>query len=328
MSTSTDPSSNRKRWRTILWVLALIMLILWRIPLVTDLWREIITGEVISPPTQALDSTQLALQEDMAAEKASLYPALISITGGTFSMGSTNSDSDEWPLHDVQVSDFELGKYEVTNAQFCAFLNQKGNKARNEITWLEIENQYCLIEKKEGKFIPKVGYALFPVVKVNWYGATAYVAWLNKTSSKKGWRLPTEAEWEYAAGGGELNRTAYAGTDFERSLNVYAWYEKSSDTDLHEVGTTIQSNKLGLYDLSGNVWEWVSDRYDSEYYTKCKGQGKVKNPRGSKSIYFVKRILRGGSCYRPADYSRISFRNESNPYNRFDDGGFRVARIR
>ncbi len=322
MPTPEKPSSQKRHpLRFLLWLLPMAGLFLWRFSDVKEKWQTAFSQDSLVVPL--VDSTLIL---EKKREKEMPFPKMIHIAGGTFTMGSTNSDSDEWPLHEVRVSGFELGKYEVTNAQFCAFLNAKGNQKRREISWLEIEGTYCLIEQKEGKFVPKAGFDLFPVVEVNWFGALAYTEWLNEVSGQKGWRLPTEAEWEYAAGGGEEQRNAYSGTNFERYLSSYAWYERNSKSQMHEVGTTLKPNNLGLYDMSGNVWEWCADRYNSSYYAQCKAKGLSIDPQGHPSVYNTQRIQRGGSAFRPAAFCRASFRQEINPYNRLDDSGFRLAR--
>ena len=133
--------------------------------------------------------------------------------------------------------------------------------------------------------------------------------------SQKGFRLPTEAEWEYAAMGGRYH--TYAGTNNDASLKDYAWYGLNSDNKTHEVGTK-QANKYGIYDMSGNVWEWCWDWYSRG--TPTSGQS---DPRGAASGFL--RVYRGGSWLCSADFAARAFRADYGPVNRYSDVGLRVA---
>jgi len=123
---------------------------------------------------------------------------MVLVPAGPFLMGSTDADpdaaDDEQPQHEVVLDAFYIDQTEVTNAEFCRFLNDKGNQEEGGVTWLELDSDYCLIERSGGQFVPKSGYADHPVIEVSWYGARAYARWAGK-------RLPTEAEWEKAARG-------------------------------------------------------------------------------------------------------------------------------
>jgi|GEM_PF-4159864 formylglycine-generating enzyme required for sulfatase activity len=144
---------------------------------------------------------------------------MVFVKGGYFNMGSNDYDNEK-PIHGVTLSDFYIGKYEVTNEQFCHFINDKGNQIEGGETWLEM-SEYVLIERKNGQFAPKAGYANHPVIEVSWYGATAYAKWLREQTGKK-YRLPTEAEWEYGARGGrQTNDYKYAGSN---NVDEVAWY--------------------------------------------------------------------------------------------------------
>lgn len=235
-------------------------------------------------------------------------PEFISIKGGLFTMGDIwkDGDSDERPVHTVKIKDFQISKHEVTNSQFCEFLNEKGNQVQDGKRWLDINDEDVLIYEKNGIFFPKKGYANHPVVEVSWYGANAYCKWL-------GGRLPTESEWEYAARSGG-KKEKWSGVGDKNNLDEYAWYDKNSGDHVHPVGK-LKANNSGLYDMSGNVWEWCNDWYD--YY---KGS--------SETISFGKtyRVVRGGSCQDSAHDLRTTYRSRINPTYTDYLIGFRVVK--
>ena len=248
-------------------------------------------------------------------------PRMVKITGGTFPMGSEEGDRDEKPVHSVTVSDFYLAETEVTNEQFCVFLNVKGNQEEGGVTWLEM-SEYVQIEERAGRFVPKLDMAQHPVVEVSWYGARAYCQWLSETRPGT-YRLPTEAEWEYAAGGGASGRTKWAGTDQESSLRNYGNYSGTGGKDSYDNTAPVKSfepNKLGLYDMSGNVWEWCQDWWGNGYYASSPS----RNPTGPSSG--VDRVLRGGSWYGSPQLLRVADRSNGYPGYRGISIGFRPAR--
>ena len=262
---------------------------------------------------------------------------MMPVKGGMFQMGSKDGGSDEKPVHSVTVSDFYLGKYEVTNAEFVKFLNEKGNQTEGGNEWVNLSGSYsgekCRIQKSGGIFSVEQGYENHPAIYVSWYGATAYTKWLSEKTGKV-FRLPTEGEWEYAAGGGASGRTKWAGTDSESSLSRYAnfcddncsksW--KTTDQDDGYAHTApvgkFQSNKLGLYDMSGNVYEWCSDWYVANYYEQFKNKT-ANNPKGPASGTY--RVCRGGSWGILPDYCRAADRFWCSPSYRYYNIGFRVA---
>jgi len=241
---------------------------------------------------------------------------MIFVKGGTFTMGSTEQ-SDEKPEHHILLSDFKISKYEITNIEFCEFLNERGNQTEGDKTWLDIKDEDCQIIKNGSKFSPKMGKENHPIIEVTWYGARAYCKWA-------GGRLPTEAEWEYAARGGkDETGYKYAGSD---NIGDVAWYTKNSydkgkdsrDYGTHEVGTK-KANELGIYDMSGNVWEWCSDWYDSDYYSDSPKQ----NPQGVKSGSY--RVYRGGGWSGSASDCRVANRGDFNPASSGRHLGFRLV---
>jgi sulfatase modifying factor 1 len=236
-------------------------------------------------------------------------PKMIKITGGTFEMGD-----DTYTRHQVTLNTFYLSETEITNAQYAAFLNQAQPSSADLGKWIKLASSK--IELNGAVYQAKSGYENHPVVYVSWYGATAYC-------DQMGYRLPTEAEWEYAAGGGASGRTKWAGTNDENTLSQYGVYKASGTAEVKSK----KKNRLGLYDMSGNVYEWCQDWYDSDYYQTCLDQGVVNNPKGPSGGTY--RVLRGGSWYdNHASYLRVSRRLFSNPSIQHGDYGFRVARTR
>ena len=252
---------------------------------------------------------------------------MVFVQGGTFQMGSDDSDSEK-PVHTVTVSDFYMGKYEVTVAEFKAFVDATSYKTdadksgsstvyRNN-TW-ETQKGVNWKYDTRGNLRPSNEYN-HPVLHVSWNDAVAYCEWLSKKTGQT-YRLPTEAEWEYAAGGGSTNRTKWAGTNAESDLRRYANYDGNQDGHLltAPVGS-LQANGLGLHDMSGNVWEWCSDWKDA-YSSSAQ-----INPTGPASGSL--RVLRGGSWYDAPQYCRVAFRHYFTPGNRFFNVGFRLARTK
>ena len=234
---------------------------------------------------------------------------MVFVQGGTFFMGSNDGYDNEKPIHKVYVKDFYIDKYEVTNEQFCKFLNEKGNQSEGGAQWLDIKDTDCKIMKQGGRYVPATGYANHPVIDVSWYGARAFCQWAGK-------RLPTEAEWEYAARGASAgSATTYAGSN---NVDHVAWYRDNSGGSTHPVGTK-QANELGLYDMSGNVWEWCADWYGHDYYSKSP----YENPTGPASGN--SRVLRGGSWDDDTNSCRVASRGWFSPFNGFNNLGFRVV---
>jgi len=209
---------------------------------------------------------------------------MIIVQGGTFWMGCTaEQGSDchyrEKPVHEVTVSSFNIGKYAITQAQWQAVMGDNPSHFKGES---------------------------LPVEQVSWNDAQKFINRLNEATGKK-YRLPAEAEREYAARGGDKSQ----GYKYSGSNNVgdVAWYEDNSGGKTHPVSRK-QPNELGIYDMSGNVWEWCDD-WVSLYPN---GGGRTKDRR-----------LRGGSWERPSVRSRITDRGSTNPANRWKAIGFRVA---
>jgi formylglycine-generating enzyme required for sulfatase activity len=244
---------------------------------------------------------------------------MVFVEGGTFQMGSDDSEADdnEKPVHSVTLSDFSIGKYEVTNAQFCAFLNEKGNREERGAEWINLDGSYgkekCRISIRGNRFVVERGYDDHPVIYVSWYGARAFCNWL-KEKTGKNYQLPTEAQWEFAARGGNKSRGyTYAGTD---ELDALGWYSNNSVGGTHKVGQK-GPNELGIYDMSGNVIEWCED-----WYGDYNGNAE-RNPAGPPSGSY--RVYRGGSWNIDARYCRVTYRRGVYPEDRYLSLGFRVT---
>jgi formylglycine-generating enzyme required for sulfatase activity len=247
-----------------------------------------------------------------------LREQFVFIESDTFKMGDLRGvgSEDERPVHEVILSDFKISRYEITNQQYCDFLNSADSSEIKVNEWLDLSSSYCQIKRRQdGQFEPRSGFDRHPVVMVTWNGADAFARWI-------GGRLPTEAEWEFAARGGNKSKGyIYSGSD---SLDSVAWYYKNSGFESHPVRTK-NPNELELYDMSGNVWEWCYDWYDENYYEECYQQGIVKDPKGPTSSLIEARVLRGGSWVGVGRVCRAANRNRGVPVGRSYSWGFRVV---
>ncbi len=279
----------------------------------------------------SIESIAIALgikSEKESEIKTSNGDELIYVEGGRFVMGDTWGDgySDEKPTHRVELTyDFYVGKYPVTFEEYDRYCKETG--AEKPYDW----------DRGRGRR---------PVVSVSWFDAIEYCNWLSEKEGLpiayygdgslldenrrkteditrvKGYRLLTEAEWEYAARGGKKSMGyKYSGSNSPDSV---AWYDSNSGDKTHEVGKK-KRNELGLYDMSGNVWEWCSDWWGS--YSSSAQTNPYNNKAGSNRVY------RGGSCYHDATYVRVAFRDYETPTDagssRADAGstlGFRICR--
>ncbi len=251
-------------------------------------------------------------------------PEMVFVQGGAFKMGSNEGAVNEKPIHSVSVDNFYIGKYEITVVQFAAFIKETAyvtTAEREDSSHAYVDGngkwQHGIYWKHgvSGSLHPSSEYN-HPVIHVSWYDATAYCEWLSRKTNKK-YRLPTEAEWEYAArGGNRTNEYKYSGSN---NIGDIAWYYDNANKVTHTIGTK-QDNELGIFDMTGNVWEWCNDWYDAQYYQNSLSQ----NPLGAASGSF--RVIRGGAWNYYESICRVTFRYYSNPADRSYDVGFRVVR--
>lgn len=251
-------------------------------------------------------------------EKSLTFPEMIPIKGGTFLMGTENGKMNSRPAHLVKVSSFDMSKYEVTAGQYVLFLNATKLKPDSTSYWINFGHQ---IIYEEGVYEWVNGEEGFPVTYVTRVGAKAYAKWLSDTLGQH-FEIPTEAEWEFAAS--KNNNNDNFGFSGNEDPNQVAWFEWNSGSVLHPVGM-LNPNELGLYDMSGNVWEWTYDLYDDAYYQYLSSKGEIAiNPTGPESGEFVTR--RGGS-YLNKDTVKI-WKREIYYGTHFDNIiGFRIVRI-
>ena len=260
-----------------------------------------------------IDAENKAKSEEKIKEKTS--GSMIKVEGGNFDMGSNSGESDEKPIHKVTVSSFYISKYETTQEEYQ---NIMGNNPSNfKVSNLPVEYvswfdaiKFCNAKSKKdglsvaynetsGELLDSSGNVTTDITKV------------------KGYRLPTEAEWEYSARGGNKSQgyTYSAGN----SLEEVAWFSSNSGNKTHEVGTK-KANELGIYDMSGNVSEWCTDWYGSNYYENSTDI----NPVNTKSS--GNRVNRGGSWLIDPDYLRVGNRTSNTPTGTIYYLGFRLAK--
>jgi formylglycine-generating enzyme required for sulfatase activity len=235
--------------------------------------------------------------ESLAAEKTcinSIGMEFILIPAGSFIMGADKNfeeaDDDETPQHLVSISrPFYLGKYEVTQAQWTAMMGNNPSRVKGRSN---------------------------PVEQVSWHDVQAFIKRLNAKEGHNRYRLPTEAEWEYAARAGTTG--AYSFGDDAAGLGGYGWYRDNSGDKPHPVGQK-QPNAWGLYDMHGNVLEWVQDWYSDEYYGNNPSTDPICLSSGPT------RVVRGGALSCSARDCRSAYRDYFAAGNRHNDLGFRLA---
>lgn len=240
------------------------------------------------PATKPKATKPTAEQQDIIKQ---LLADMVKCEGGDFTMGGTEEQrkdaADDETLQQVSLATFHIGRYEVTQLQWRTIMGHNPSLVKNDS---------------------------LPVDNVSWDDCAEFIEKLNALSGRK-FRLPTEAEWEYAARGGALTQgKRYSGSD---DYLTVAWCRENSDDNPHPVGT-LEPNELGLYDLSGNVWEWCADRY-GKYDT----EKQLTDPQGPEEG--KNRVLRGGAYYTDRLALRTSARSADAPDNRQNGTGLRLA---
>lgn len=227
----------------------------------------------------------------LAQENETYEPEMVFVQGGTFLMGSNDGESDEKPIHKVQVSDFYMGKTEITQAQWEAVMGTNPSHFKN------CDN--C------------------PVEQVSYEDCQVFISKLNAKTGKK-YRLPTEAEWEYAAKGGNKSQGyVYSGSN---SIGLVAWYTENSGSHTHPVGEK-QANELGIFDMTGNVVEWCQDWYDEDYHA---GRSHIDiNPKGALTGQY--RVRRDCGWRHASSICRVARRNSTTPDYKDSVLGFRLS---
>jgi len=269
---------------------------------------------------------------------------MVLIEGGTFTIGSNSGESNERPTHQVTLSSYYIGKTELTLGLFEKFIkstNYQTDADKDGWSWIKIGSEW---QKKSGVNwrcdrkgdLRNNSEKNHPVIYVSWNDAVAYCNWLSEKDglqkaysgsgdnvtcdfNSNGYRLPTEAEWEYAARGGNQSKGyKYSGSNI---IDEVAWYDENSGKRTYDAGTK-SPNELGLYDMSGNVWEWCWDWFSDKYYSSS-GQTNPKGPNSGS-----KRVGRGGSWVSSAERCRVAGRYYSSPAYGVNGLGFRLARTK
>lgn len=251
-----------------------------------------LVAAAVTPPYPTIlssDDSSIANENLIFTVKGVKF-TMIAVEGGTFTMGATPEQDryagdDEYPVHQVMLSDYYIGEVEVTQALWKVVMGKNPSEFKGNH---------------------------LPVESVSWIDCQEFIKRLNSLTGKN-FRLPTEAEWEYAARGGSKSRGyKYSGSNMIMDV---AWYDRNSGYKTHTVKTK-QANELGIYDMSGNVWEWCQEEF---YYYSGEAQ---TNPTGPNNGSHP--VIRGGRWYGNARNCRSSARGY-NPDGRYDYLGFRIA---
>ena len=239
-------------------------------------------------------------QELLAEVRAPILPEMVAIPGGSFRMGCVsglNCYDDEKPVHRVRVASFELSKYEVTFEEYDRFIAATGRISPKDRGW---------------------GRGRRPVINVSWDDAVAYTKWLSEQTGER-YRLPSEAEWEYAARAGSTTKYGWGNDIGHNRANCDGCGSQWDDEKTAPVGS-FNPNAFGLHDMHGNLWEWVQDCWNGSY------QGAPADGSAWTSGDCERRGLRGGSWgFRPG-FLRAAYRFRDSTGDRYDVFGFRVAR--
>jgi formylglycine-generating enzyme required for sulfatase activity len=251
------------------------------------------------------------------SQSNSIETETIYIKGGKYKIGNKKGNSDENHEVKISISDFFIGKFEVSNTEYCRFLNSHKISEDTIHSYINLQDstneRSSKIYFKGERFYVDTGFENYPVNFVSWFGANAFCHYYN-------FRLPTEAEWEYAAKKKNKNLLfkyhSYAGSNFPDKV---AWFKENSEMNVHQVGLK-QAEKKGIYDLTGNVDEWCSDWYSDNYYANIL----KKNPQGPPDGLI--KVYRGGSWYNSLDFIKVTNRRACRPETKKSTIGFRVAK--
>lgn len=265
------------------------------VPIVSPLRPGLLQKRLPTAPRHASATPPVAkppVSVPVASLRNFIEPAtgmeFLQVPGGCFQMGDAAGDADEKPTHKVCLDGFYVGKYEVTQGEWQQVMG-------NRPSFFSSCGDNC------------------PVESVSWNEVQEIIGKFNGLNGRT-YRLLTEAEWEYVCRSGGKNEQFCGGNGVEAA----AWYDKNSSSRPHPVGEK-RPNGLGIYDMSGNVWEWVSDRFGKDYY----GSSPPRNPEGALSG--SKRVIRGGSWYNDSKNVRGSIRSSDEPDHRSINLGFRLA---
>ena len=212
----------------------------------------------------------------------------------------------------IELSPFYMAEFLVTQEIYVAVTGKKNpskfqgiNHPVESVSWFDAVDLCNVLNRKIG----------LPPVCDKGYKFIDSIGKKTEIGNVQGFRLPTDAEWEYAAGGGADNRTIFAGTNNKKELDDYAWYDKNSKEKTHPIGQK-KPNQLGLYDMSGNVWEWCYDRYGGY------SQQSTINPIGPSNG--PRRVMLGGSWDFNADFSSVDYPYGNTPHSKWGHNGFRL----
>jgi len=272
---------------------------------VSELEGGVVDNVLLSPGTRA--------GEEATGPDGGTY---VWVAPGEFMMGSEDRHVGENPVHKVRITKgFWLGKHEVTNGQYAAFLNAYGANTDSEShELLDVDDEDCEIEERGGRYGARAGREQHPVVEVSWYDAAKYC-------THYGLRLPTEAEWEYAARGPDGRKYPWGDQWDENRCCNYDNRKAYSGADTFPIGSFPSgASWCGALDMAGNVWEWCSDWYHFDHYTNSPSTDPAGPATGSC------RLLRGGSWILNDDSCRSAFRGCISPDDANCSVGFRCVR--
>ena len=250
---------------------------------------------------------------------------MVPIAGGTFTMGSPDSEpdraDDEGPQHQVQVDPFYMCRTETTIDLFTAYYQETVSAKRDFIETQEAKKdaeQKADVDAISGPTPVygdlSMGYGpKHPAIGMTWHNANNFCLWLSKKTGKK-YRLPTEAEWEYAYRAGKTD--IFGTTDDPANMSEYAWYEATADSETSEVATK-KPNAFGLYDMAGNVREWVSDFYSPTAYAEAARKNPAVNPKGPQTGKL--HVARGGDYSSSVGELRCAARHFEQKWWRMGD---------